>query len=310
MNRMGKPIQKEITKMELDTNAVASISSSAMLVDLTVTQARMRKNDPDAAARLAAMSGAEPDAFTAIKSLFGKKCEELEAVKKQVTRIRNAHKNLTLPWKDGGGRLLTTMASFGYHKSITEEIAKGEALVKVLVASYEQRKEEAKMALGPDYNENDYPSLEKFASKFSFSLDVEPLPTSGDFRIDIQKTGIADIAEQYQSKFEDRYATAMQDVWNRAHKVCKNMSDKLDYLAENDKKIFRDTLVSNVTDIVDMMRGFNITNDPTMVAAANHLEETMRVVTPEALRENPSLRAETKRSVDEVIKTLPSLDLF
>jgi hypothetical protein len=200
--------------------------------------------------------------------------------------------------------------SFSYHKAVTTEIAKGEALVAELVDAYEDRKEEAKMALGPDYNENDYPSIDKFASKFSFSLDVEPLPTSGDFRIDIQNTGIADIAEQYQSKFNDRYAAAMQDVWNRAHKVCQNMSDKLDYFADEDKKIFRDTLVSNVTDIVDMMRGFNITNDPTMTAAANHLEEAMRVVTPDALRENADLRAETKRSVDEVIKTLPSLDLF
>lgn len=296
--------------LTLDTDAVASISSSAMLVDLTVTQTRMRKNDPEAAARLAAMSGADSEAFTAIKSLFGKKCEELEAVKKQVTKVRNTHKNLTLPWKDGGGRLLTTAMSFSYHKAVTTEIAKGEALVAELVDAYEDRKEEAKMALGPDYNENDYPSIDKFASKFSFSLDVEPLPTSGDFRIDIQNTGIADIAEQYQSKFNDRYAAAMQDVWNRAHKVCQNMSDKLDYFADEDKKIFRDTLVSNVTDIVDMMRGFNITNDPTMTAAANHLEEAMRVVTPDALRENADLRAETKRSVDEVIKTLPSLDLF
>ena len=37
-----------MTFAELDTDAVASISSSAMLVDLTVTQTRMRKNDPEA----------------------------------------------------------------------------------------------------------------------------------------------------------------------------------------------------------------------------------------------------------------------
>ena len=152
--------------LTLNTDTVASISSSAMLVDLTVTQSRMRKNDPALAARLAAMSGADSEAFTAIKSLFGKKCDELEAVKKQVTKVRNTHKNKTLPWKDGGGRLLTTAMSFSYHEAVTTEIAKGQTLVKVLVNAYEQRKEEAKMALGSDYNENDYPSIDKFASKF------------------------------------------------------------------------------------------------------------------------------------------------
>jgi hypothetical protein len=42
---------------------------------------------------------------------------------------------------------------------------------------------------------------------------------------------------------------------------------------------------------------------------ANKLEEVMSGVTPDALREDDTFRAETKAAVDAVMKSLPSLDL-
>jgi len=46
-----------------------------------------------------------------------------------------------------------------------------------------------------------------------------------------------------------------------------------------------------------------------MTAMADNLEEAMRGVTPDALREDEWLRRETKRNVDAAIKALPSLDM-
>jgi hypothetical protein len=46
-----------------------------------------------------------------------------------------------------------------------------------------------------------------------------------------------------------------------------------------------------------------------MAAMADRLEETLRGVTPDALREDEYLRRETKRAVDDAIKALPSLDM-
>ena len=46
-----------------------------------------------------------------------------------------------------------------------------------------------------------------------------------------------------------------------------------------------------------------------MAALTTKLENSLRGVTPDALREDNYLRSETKRNVDEIIKALPSLDL-
>ena len=75
------------------------------------------------------------------------------------------------------------------------------------------------------------------------------------------------------------------------------------------KKKFNDTLVSNVTDMIELLRVCNVSNDSQMSVMANNLEEVMSGITPDALREDDYLRAETKQAVDDAIKALPSLDI-
>jgi hypothetical protein len=87
------------------------------------------------------------------------------------------------------------------------------------------------------------------------------------------------------------------------------MSERLDYGDDTNKKIFRDSLVSNVKDMVIMLNDFNVTGDPTMTKAAADLEQALEGVTPEALREDAYLRAQTKQQVDAVRKTIDSLGL-
>jgi len=87
------------------------------------------------------------------------------------------------------------------------------------------------------------------------------------------------------------------------------MSERLDYADHEQKKVFRDTLVSNVIDIVELLEVCNVTNDSRMASLKNKLDDALRGVTPDALREDEYLRAETKRAVDEAIKALPSIDM-
>ena len=60
--------------------------------------------------------------------------------------------------------------------------------------------------------------------------------------------------------------------------------------------------------MVELLNVCNVTGDSQMSAMANKLDEALRGITPDALREDAHLRAETKRVVDDAIKALPSLD--
>jgi hypothetical protein len=101
----------------------------------------------------------------------------------------------------------------------------------------------------------------------------------------------------------------MNDVWQRTYKALSNMSERLDYSGNDKKKIFRDTLVDNVIDMVELLNVCNVTGDGKMTRMANKLDDALRGVTPDGLRESESLRVETKRIVDDAIKSLPSLDM-
>ena len=86
------------------------------------------------------------------------------------------------------------------------------------------------------------------------------------------------------------------------------MSERLDFADNDTKKIFRDTLVSNVIDIVELLSVCNVTKDSRMESMRLKLDSALRGVTADALRDDEFLRAETKQAVDDAIKALPSLD--
>ena len=64
--------------------------------------------------------------------------------------------------------------------------------------------------------------------------------------------------------------------------------------------------------MIEMLRVCNITNDMHMTAVADKLDDALRGVTADALREDPYMRAETVRAVKDVqtqINNLPSIGL-
>ena len=88
------------------------------------------------------------------------------------------------------------------------------------------------------------------------------------------------------------------------------MSERLTTDGEHKhKKTFRDTLVTNLVDVVDLLQTCNITKNTQMENMRMDLEDTLRGVTPDALRASESLRINTKAAIDKAIMELPSLDI-
>jgi hypothetical protein len=46
-----------------------------------------------------------------------------------------------------------------------------------------------------------------------------------------------------------------------------------------------------------------------MTQTANRIEDVLRGITPDALREDEYMRDETKREIDDVLASLPNLDI-
>lgn len=288
--------------------SVPSISSSAMLCELSISQWTGRKKDRRASDDVTRDNNAAVGVASVNKKLLGD-CAELDAVQKLTGNIRNMHYSMTMPWSDTGMRLVPTAQYFKYHQQMTALQAEWERLVQTFLDAYDWEISQAQAKLGDLFDRDEYPTVSALTNKFAFRLSYIPLPDAGDFRIDIGNEAMEQVRSHYQDYYSRQLANAMNDVWQRTHKALSAMSERLDYADNETKKVFRNTLVDNVVEIIDLLDVCNVTGDSQMSALKTKLDNAMRGVTPEALRDDEYLRRDTKRAVDEVIAQLPSIGL-
>lgn len=292
------------------TVSVPSISSAAVLIDLSIGSWTGRKLDKKASDDVTTSNGAAMGVARVNKKLLGD-CAELDAVQKFAANARNTHYSMTMPWSDLGLRLCPTSQYIGrYEKVMSDLQTEFWRLVKVFLDAYEWEIQSAQLKLGALFNADEYPTTEALASKFKFRYVPIPLPDAGDWRLDIGNEAAAVLKSEYESYYAKQLQDAMGDVWKRAHTALSKMSERLDYADHETKKVFRDSLVDNVQEIVELLGTCNMTGDATMTRAQQQLSQAMLGITPDALREDAHLRAETKRNVDAVksiIDNLPSM---
>ena len=289
-----------------ETADVATLASASMLVEVNISHWIGRKKDKRASQDVAVQNNAKDGVASVNKALLADN-DELRAIGKLVTRIRDTHAAMTMPWSNSGLRLLPTKQFFKYQEVMTALRDEFYKLVEAFLNKYEDAVVDVQILLGDLFSRDDYPTLEELRRKFNMSIQYTDVPT-GDFRVSLPQEAIDELKSSMTASFQNNFEAAMNDVWTRLHKFLKRMSERLDYSDNETKKIFRDTLVTNVTDMIELLRVCNVTNSSQMEAMANRLEEAMSGVTPDALREDDYFRAETKAAVDQAIAALPSLD--
>ena len=160
--------------------------------------------------------------------------------------------------------------------------------------------QQAATNLGAMYKESDYPELDEVKQKFGFKRSVNPLPESGDFRLDIPTQDLEDMRSEFESKFTERLADAMRAPWERLHKVLADMSEKLKDNGD-EKKRYHDSLISNPLELCELLTKLNVTNDPKLEEARKSLERTMLGVSIEAIKEDSHEREQLKNKVDAIL---------
>ena len=295
--------------------SVPSISSAAMLVELSISVWTGIKKDKKASEAVELINSADTGVAKVSKKLLGD-CAELKAVQDFTANVRTGiHYDMTMPWSNSGLRLLPTSKYFKYHQTMTALQAEWQKLVDAFLAAYDWEAAQAQAKLGSLFARDEYPTMEKLREKFRFNLNYIPMPEAGDWRVDMEKETRDALAEHYQKFYHDQTQRSVMATWAVAAEALSAMSDRLADPAEGEKankngsKVFRDSLVENMMTAIDKLEEFNLTNDPTMRQMKQRLASIMAGVTPDALREDRAFRLETKRAVDEAIKALPSLDL-
>ena len=288
----------------MTTTPRLNIDTCAMLVEFNASVWTARKLDKTTTSEVVASKNAgAKDAARVNKHLLAGRTE-LDIIQQAVGRARQFVYDNTAPWSDSGLRLLPTINFMKFTERMNDFEEEMETLVKAFVVIYPTLITAQALALGDMFKRDDYPSANEMMTKFSFRVNYMPVPSSGDFRVDVGNQAQAELKARLESLTQERIDSAMADVRERLSTHLKRMSDRLttDYVGgEAKQRRFHDTLVDGALELCDLTKALNVTNDVALETARSQLEQLLVGVTPTDLRKNEAIRQDVKRNVDAIL---------
>jgi len=281
-----------------------SLSSRAMLCSLSISMWSARKHDPDASQEIAQRHGAQADAGRYHKVLLPK--EALAEVQKVVSDARQEHYFMTLPWDDNGYRVLPSAAYMDHTEKMRELSSRFNPAVEALAREFGNLVEQAKVRLGGLFRPEDYPPPDELRRKFSFETKVMPLPDAGDFRVTLGDEEKERIKRQITATVEASLQIASRDLWQRLYEAVSHLAERLSAYKVTGTGIehpFRDSVVTNLVKLVDVLPKLNVTGDPELERLASEVRASL-LVDPQELRKSESVRSETAKRASAIVERM------
>lgn len=272
--------------------SVHALTERAMVMNLSISRWQGQRLDREASQRVTEQAGANSDAARVNKHLVPK--EALAPVLTAANAVRDHFITNTLPWRDNGDRLMPRQLYTKFieqHEKLTAEF--NHAVDLFLNIDYPKAKAQAEFRMGSLFNPDDYPSVTELRYRFRVTLDFEPLTTANDFRVQIDQAHVDKVKAAMEDAAMRRVQTAQADVWKRLLERVGRYQERLAGTNDDGKPaVFRDTLVDNLEELVEMIPGLNILDDPDIETIRQQILDKLSGHTASDIRKNPDLREE------------------
>jgi len=130
-----------------------------------------------------------------------------------------------------------------------------------------------------------------------------PLPKEEDFRVKLKANDLKEIKEDLKSSYNRAHELLMKDLLSRLVGTDK-APGPIRHMAESlvvPDKVFRDSLVYNVVELVEFLPKLNYTNNPEISQLLREISEKLCSTTPETLRENEAVRELVAEEAAELV---------
>ena len=263
---------------------------NALLVKLSIGIFSNSRQDPEITQDVKKRRKLGIGAGKWVKYKLPDKC--LEPLRKFAGEVRTWHYNHTSPWEEGY-RLLGAKLNEKYEQQMVKFAARFYELVEQFLKQYPQYIEAAKTMHGPTFELSDYPSRGAMKAQFHIGREYYPVPKPEHFNAGMQElygTALTAITEK-------KIGDAVTDTWGRLMKPVLDMAQKL----SSPEKIFRDTLVENVKEMVALVPELNLTDDPKLMEAALIIEKELAALDVEKLREDKVVRKDAAEKAKNIL---------
>ncbi len=224
--------------------------------------------------------------------------EAMEPLTQLANAARTYHYSVTLPWTDEGMRLLPTLLHQEYTASLRKSRQEFEALSEShFIGRLSEWEAWARAQHNGTFNPDDYIGADKLRKKFAFTTDFSPVPSGGDFRLDIGAEEREIMAQAVDARVASAVQDAQSDLWTRLVNPLSAMVDRL----KDPKAIFRDSLISNLAEISKLIPKLNLTCDVGLSAFAAQVQSELAGLQPETLRTDAVARDAARAKAQAIL---------
>lgn len=277
-----------------------SLRERALLVRFSIGRWYGTGADEQVTSEVKSAAGATGDVGTFTKRFMSK--DKLAQINAITSEARKFYKSITLPWADGGYRLLGADAFFEFKREMLTFEARFGAAVDDFLSRYPQYVEQERERLGRLFKDDDYPPADVLRGRYRFSLAIDALPSAEDFRVNLGAEEVERIKAEIEQRVNESVQQATSDIWERMQDAVSGIKERVE------DNIIRDTLLVPLKELVALMPKLNITNDARLAELAKRAAEELLDIDPEELRGKKAapVRADVSKKADSLLKAMRS----
>ena len=283
------------------------IQNQAVLVAVTITKCSNAKTDKDITQEVSLNKNAQDGMIRVRKNLI--KSAVVKALSRIAGQIRNNGVNeLTIPWGNGV-RLLPVELLDQFEREVEHHQDRWDENRRELGREYESSVSQAAKVLGDAFKASDYPSKDEILAKYSLSKKIMPLPDANDLRVALPQAKLDSMKADIEADITSSLEGAMQKVHERVTETLAHLIDKLSDFGVDAKTgkatgVFRDSTVTNLTELAGILPSLNLTGDPKLTEVSNALLTQLRDLDPEKIRNSESHRNDVVSKAKDVADKL------
>ena len=248
--------------------------------------------------------GAEGKYLSAGKKLIDTSHPAFKAVTSVRNRIVSYFKGISLPYPEPSIRLIRQDDIQAFDVQLATLKAELDEAVEELDKHYAELKDVARDRLGSLFNEGDYPDSLRglFGVEYDFP-SVEP----PDYLRQLNPELYQQECQRVTARFDEAVQLAEQAFTDELAKLVSHLCERLSGTEDNQPKVFRNSAVENLSEFFERFRHLNIGGNDQLDQLVNQVQDVVRGVKPQDLRDQDSLRQHVATELSAVTSVLDGL---
>ena len=284
------------------------ISDVAMLATLRITRWGANRTDKEASAEVAASTGANPRSVRVVKKLIPE--EYTRKINAGATKARTAFYRYTLPWLDNGTRILPVELYSQFMAEFVPAKNEFDSAVHEFVTDLDAIYLASEQDLKTLYKAGEMPSADEVKRMFSIRCPVQPFSSPEgfkDFRVKLSEEAISVMQEDFKREMNEQLREALLSAYKRIGETVGKMVTNLAEYGQpipgsKKRRFFHESMIQNVRDMADVLKGLNITNDPTLDEIADEILCELTVYDADDLKSDDELRESVRQSAEKIME--------